>query len=183
MAGGGQDLRNTAQTEPRTPVCDLSDSNGVDTLVDSLDSLAAVDVHESGHGAGSFAAGLNGLVLGHFDGLHASAEAHGRVRLRETTGHAADDATAEVVGAEALCVELGFGSDEEEDGALGGGFDPGPGDETLVDCFQAMSAFMSVACSNRNSGSTYSLGDHHGPRSWQWSRPCRLFCWQPWWSS
>jgi len=27
---------------------------------------------------------------------------------------------------------FGFGSDEEEDGAFGGGFDPGPGNEALV---------------------------------------------------
>lgn len=129
-----RNVRNTAQTESGTPVGDLSHGNGVDTLVDTRNTFAAVDVHESRHGAGSLSAGLDGLVLGHLDGLHACAETHGCVSLRQTTSHATNNARAEVVGAEGLGVVLGLGSDEEEDGALGGGFDPGPGNETLVDC-------------------------------------------------
>jgi len=54
--------------------------------------------------------------------------------LGEAADHAAGDAGAEGVGAPGAGVEFGFGGDEEEDGAFGGGFDPGPGDETLVDC-------------------------------------------------
>lgn len=73
-------------------------------------------------------------MLGHLDRLHARAEAHGRVGLGEAAGHAARDAGGEVAGAEGARVVLSFGRDEEEDGALCGGFDPGPGDETLVDC-------------------------------------------------
>ena len=73
-------------------------------------------------------------MLRDLDRLHASAEAHGRVCLCQTTDHAARDTGNEVRGAVALGVELGFGGDEEEDGALGGCLDPGPGDETLVDC-------------------------------------------------
>jgi hypothetical protein len=47
-------------------------------------------------------------VLGHLDRLHASAETHGCVGLRQTTSHATNDAGAEVVGAEAPSVVLGF---------------------------------------------------------------------------
>jgi hypothetical protein len=52
--------------------------------------------------------------------------------------HSAQDTTAdagrEVGRAEGAGVVFSFGGDEEEDGAFGGGFNPGPGDETLVDC-------------------------------------------------
>jgi hypothetical protein len=44
------------------------------------------------------------------------------------------DAGCEVGRAEGAGVVFSFGGDEEEDGAFGGGFNPGPGDETLVDC-------------------------------------------------
>lgn len=108
MCSVGKDVRDTAQTESRTPVGDLSDSNGVDTLVDTGDTLATVDVHERGHGARSLGARLDGLVLGHLDSLHAGAETHGRVGLRQTTSHATNDAGTEVVGAEAPGVVLGF---------------------------------------------------------------------------
>ena len=103
-----ENVRDTAQTESGTPVGDLPDGNGVDTLVDTGDTLTAVDVHESSHGAGGFGAGLDGLVLGHLNRLHASAETHGRVGLRQTTRHATNYAGTEVVGAEALGVVLGF---------------------------------------------------------------------------
>ena len=73
-------------------------------------------------------------MLGHLDRLHARAETHGSVSLRETTCHAAGDSRGEVAGAEAAGVVFGFAGDEEEDGAFGRGFDPGPGDEALVDC-------------------------------------------------
>ena len=73
-------------------------------------------------------------MLCDFDGLHARAETHCGVGLREAADHAARDTGDEVVGTEGLCVEFGFRGNEEKDGAFGGGFDPGPGDETLVDC-------------------------------------------------
>lgn len=73
-------------------------------------------------------------MLGDLDRLHASAEAHGGVGLGDTTGDATDDATAKLGGAVAAGVEFGLGGNEEEDGTLGGGFNPGPGDEALVDC-------------------------------------------------
>ena len=73
-------------------------------------------------------------MLGDFDRLHARAEAHGRVRLCQTTNHTTGDTRNEVIGTERLGVELGLGGDEEEDGTLRRRFDPGPRDETLVDC-------------------------------------------------
>lgn len=152
----GGNLRNTAETESRAPVGDLSDSNGVDTLVDARDTFTAVNVHESGHGAGSLSASLDGLVLSHLDGLHARAEAHGRVGLRQTARHATNDARAEVVGAEALGVVFGLGRDEEKDGALGGRFDPGPGNETLVDC--AEKSLLALEYTHNHAFAALSLG-------------------------
>lgn len=55
------------------------------------------------------------------------------VRLRKTTGHTTQDTSTEVVRAEALGIVLGLRGDEDEHGAFGGGLDPGPGNETLVD--------------------------------------------------
>ena len=141
---GRSNLRDTAETESGTPVGDLPHGNSVDTLVDTRKTFAAVDVHESSHGAGSFRAGLDSLVFGHLDGLHACAEAHRRVGLRQTTCHATNNARTEVVGAEAAGVVLGLGGDEQEDGALGGGFDPGPGNETLVDCAEGTNVSFSL---------------------------------------
>lgn len=73
-------------------------------------------------------------MLGDLDRLHAGAEAHSRVGLRQTTGHTTRNARREVTSAKGLGVVLGLRGDEEEDGALGGGFDPCPWDQTLVDC-------------------------------------------------
>jgi hypothetical protein len=72
-------------------------------------------------------------VLGDLDRLHAGAETHGGIGLGDTTGHTTNDATTELGGAKAASIELGLGGDEEQDRALGGGFNPGPGNETLVD--------------------------------------------------
>ena len=71
-------------------------------------------------------------MLCDFDGFHAGAEAHCGIGLGDAAGHAAGDAAEEVGGAEGFGVVFCFGGDEEEDGAFGGGFDPGPGDEALV---------------------------------------------------
>jgi hypothetical protein len=127
-------LGDTGETEARAPVGDLADGDGVDALVDTLDTLCAVNVHECLHGAWGLDASRRHLVLCDLNRLHASAETHGSVGLGETTDHATGDAGNEVVGAGVAGVELGLGGDEEEDGALGGSFDPSPGDETLVDC-------------------------------------------------
>lgn len=66
------------------------------------------------------------------DGLHASAEAHGGVCLGNTSGHAAGDTADEIIGSEGFGVKFSFGGYEEKNGAFCGGFDPGPGNETLV---------------------------------------------------
>lgn len=72
-------------------------------------------------------------MLGDLDRLHAGAEAHGGVGLGDTSGDTTGDTSEELAGAGVASVVLGLGCDEEEDGALGGGFNPSPGNETLVD--------------------------------------------------
>ena len=127
-------LREPAEPEPRTPVRHLADGDGVDALVDTADALLAPDVHERGEGGLRLDARRRELVLGDLHRLHARAEAHGSVRLRHAARHAARDAASELGRAEGARVVLGLGGDEEEDSALGGRLDPGPRDETLVDC-------------------------------------------------
>lgn len=127
-------LGQTRETETGTPVGHLTDGDGVDTLVDALDTLLAVDTHEGLESAGRRDAGGGNLVLGDLDRLHASAETHGGIGLGNTTGDTTDDTTAKLGGTSVACIVLGLGGDEEKDGALGGGFNPGPGDEALVDC-------------------------------------------------
>lgn len=126
-------LGHAAEAEARAPVGHLADGHGVDALVDAADALLAVNVHERGPRALRGRARRHRLVLGDLDRLHARAEAHGRVRLRHAARHAADDAAAEIAGPERLGVVLGLGGDEEEHGALGRGFNPGPRDQALVD--------------------------------------------------
>lgn len=135
LAGGTADpaLSQTAKTETATPVGHLADSNSVDTLVNTADTILAVDVHEGGKGGGRLNTGGSHLVLGDLDRLHAGAETHGSVSLGNTTSDTTEDAATKVGGTSATSVEFGLGCDEEENGALGGGFDPGPGDEALVD--------------------------------------------------
>jgi hypothetical protein len=125
---------NTRETETRAPVGDLADRNGVDTLVDTANAFLAPDLHEGLHSARRLHAGRRDFVFCDLHRLHARAETHSRVGLGKTTDHTARDTRDEVVGAEGLGVELGLGGDEEEDSTLGGGFNPGPGNETLVDC-------------------------------------------------
>ena len=80
-------LSNTGQTEARTPVGDLAHSDGVDTAIDTTETLGAPDLHECLHGARGLSASSCDLVLCDLDCLHAGAEAHGSVGLRKTTGH------------------------------------------------------------------------------------------------
>lgn len=127
-------LCKSAETKARAPVGDLPDGDGIDALVDTTDALPPVDVHERRHRAGDLFTRSGGLVPRHLDRLHAGAETHSGIGLRETASHTACDAADEGRGAQGLRVEFGFGGDEEEDGTFGAGFDPGPGDETLVDC-------------------------------------------------
>ena len=139
LAGHGLNsaLSQTTETEARAPVGHLADGHSVDTLVNTTDTLAAVDVHESGEGGLGLDTGSGHLVLGDLDSLHAGAEAHGSVGLSHTTSDTTDDATSEVIGAGGTSMILGLGSDEEEDSTLGGSLDPGPGDEALVEAQDA----------------------------------------------
>lgn len=136
LAGGAADtaLGETAETEAGAPVGHLANGDGVDTLVDAADALLAVNVHEGGKGGLGGDTGGSHLVLGNLDRLHAGAEAHGGIGLGNTTRHATEDAATEFGGTSGAGIVFGLGRDEEKDSALGGGFDPGPGDETLVDC-------------------------------------------------
>lgn len=127
-------LGQTRQTEARAPVGHLANGDGVDTTVDTADTLTAVDVHEGGPGALGSLAGGGSLVLGDLDRLHASAEAHGGIGLRDTTGDTTGNTTDKLGTASGAGVVLGLGGDEQEDGTLGGSLNPGPGDQTLVDC-------------------------------------------------
>ena len=127
-------LGQPRHAEARAPVGDLADGDGIDALVDAPDPLLPVDVHERLEGAGRLDALRRQLVLRDLHRLHAGAEAHRRVRLRGAAHHAACDAPDEVVGAEGLGVVFGLGGDEEKNPSLGGGFDPGPGDEALEVC-------------------------------------------------
>lgn len=123
----------TGETETGTPVGHLSDGDSVDTLVNTADTFLAVDVHEGGKGRLGRNTASSHLVLGDFDSLHAGAEAHGSVSLSNTTGNTTDDTATKLAEAAGASVVLGLGGDEEENGALGGGFNPSPGDEALVD--------------------------------------------------
>lgn len=134
ILGYASNVRNSAKTETRSPVGDLSHSHSVDTLVDTTNTLGTVDGHEALNRARGLLARLCGLVLGHFHSLHARAETHGSIGLSKTTSHTPQDTSREVVRAKGLGVVFGLGGHEQEDSALGGGFDPGPWDETLVDC-------------------------------------------------
>ena len=126
-------LSETAETESASPVGHLANSDGVNTLVDTADTFATVDFHEGLESRLRLDTGSGELVFGDFHRLHAGAETHGSIGLRNTTGHTTDDATTKFRRAEATGVVLGLRSDEEKNGALGGGFDPSPGDQTLVD--------------------------------------------------
>lgn len=123
----------TTETETATPVGHLTNGDGIDTLVDATDTLGAVDASKGLEGGLRLDARSGELVLGDLDRLHAGAETHGGVGLGNTTGDTTEDTTSELGGASLAGVVFGLGSDEEEDSALGGGFDPCPGDKTLVD--------------------------------------------------
>lgn len=179
-------LGEAAETEAGAPVGHLADGDGVDALVDAADAVLAVNVHKGGKGGLGLDAGRGLLVLGDFDRLHAGAEAHGGVGLGDTTRHAADDAATKLGGAKGAGVVLGLGCDKEEDSALGGGFDPGPGDEALVDCEGGMVSYR--VCDRkglRDKGKkkkTYSREHHLETRCVPRPQQSRRHGWRPWWS-
>lgn len=80
-------LSHARETESGAPVRDLADSNGVDAPVDAADALLAPDLHEGLHGTWGLHAGGRDLVFRDLDRLHACAEAHGGVGLRQTADH------------------------------------------------------------------------------------------------
>src|SRR5215469_12067604 len=127
-------LGNSAEPKSRAPVCDLPHRNCVHAFVDAADALGPVYCHERLHCTRHLLARCGSLVLRDLDRLHACAEAHGGVSLGKTTSHTSSDATYEWRRAKGASVVFGLGCDEEEHGALCASFDPGPRDETLVDC-------------------------------------------------
>jgi hypothetical protein len=131
-------LCQTRQAESGAPVGHLADGNSVDSFVDSADALLAVDVHECGKCAWGLDACLCELGLRDLDCLHAGAESHSGVCLCNSSQYSSADSCCEIAGAEGSGVVFAFGGYEEEDGSLGGGFDPGPWDKTLVDCLGSM---------------------------------------------
>ena len=127
-------LRQTGETEAGTPVGGLTNSNSVDTTVDTADAFPTVDIREGLEGAGRLRAFSSHLVLGDFNRLHAGTETHRSVRLSDTTGHTSGDTSEEVGSAKNLGTVFRLGRDEEEDSALGGSLNPGPRNETLIIC-------------------------------------------------
>lgn len=176
-------LSKTAETETGTPVGHLSDSDSIDTLVDTANTIGAVDGCKSLEGGLRLDTGSELLVLGDLSGLHAGAETHGGIGLSDTTGNTTNDTTTELRGSGNTGVVLGLGGDEQEDGTLGGSFNPGPGDETLVD-YEMRSAISSERASARARAmsrgySTYSREHHHEPRHVPKPRAYPLLGWQP----
>lgn len=93
-------LGKTGQTEPRAPVGGLADGNSVDTLVDTPNTLLAVDVRECCKCGRRLDATGSQLMLGDLDRLHAGTETHGSVCLSDTTSHTTDNTTTELRGTE-----------------------------------------------------------------------------------
>lgn len=124
----------TGETESGAPVGSLTDSNRVDTTVDTPDTLLTIDIHEGCEGAGGLHTRSSHLVLGDLDRLHAGTETHGSVGLGNTTGHTSGYTGEEVGGTEHLGTELCLRRDEEKDSAFSRGLNPGPRNETLIVC-------------------------------------------------
>ena len=82
-------FRQPRQTKPRSPIGNLPDRNRIHALIDTPDTLFAVDIHERGKGGGRLDSGRGELVLRDLDRLHASTETHCRVGLRHAADHAA----------------------------------------------------------------------------------------------
>lgn len=159
-------LGESGQTEARPPVGGLADGHGVDSLVDAPDAFFAVDIHEGGEGAGGLDALGGQSMLRDLHCFHACAEAHGGVSLGNTTRHASQDAPDEVAGTCGFSVVFSFGGYKEEHRALSRGFDPGPRNETLVNC-DILSENHPVCSSIWKRGGfwSYSPARDHGPIS------------------
>jgi len=103
----------------------LTDGDGVDSLVDSSNTFLFIDFSKDGEGAWWLDTGSGDLVTGDLDSLHAGAESHGGIGLSYTTDNASGDTGKEGLGTEGASIVFGFGGDEEENGSLGRGFNPG----------------------------------------------------------
>ena len=89
------------------------------------------------------------LTPGNLGGLHASANTHSRVRLSDSTAHTAEKTSERRGDTGASGVALNLGSSEKENSSLGRSLDPGPGDESLVDCAETRSVrFRSLPSRN-----------------------------------
>jgi hypothetical protein len=128
-------LGQARETESGTPVGHLANGHSVDALVDALDTILAVDIHESRKRAGRLGSGGSELGFRNLYSFHAGTETHGRVGLGHTTRDTTRDTGGEVASTVSTGIVFGLGGDKEKDGALGGSFNPGPRDETLVDYF------------------------------------------------
>jgi hypothetical protein len=123
----------TGKTESGTPISHLSDGYRINTLVDTLNTFFAVDIHECSECAWWFDTRGRDLVFCDFDRLHASAESHRGICLCDTSCYSTTDSCCEVTSSEGSRIVFGFRCDEEEDSALSGRLDPGPRNESLVD--------------------------------------------------
>jgi hypothetical protein len=115
----------TGQSEAGSPVGHLADGDCVDSLVDSGNTFLSVDFSKDCEGAWWLDTGGGDLVTGDLDGLHAGAESHGCVGLSYTTDNTSGDTGKEGLGAERAGIVFGFGGNEEENGSLSRGFNPG----------------------------------------------------------
>lgn len=93
-------LSEPAQTEPGTPVRHLSDSDSVDTSVDTRDTFFAVDVGKNPKGGLGLYSGSSLFMTSDLNCLHACAEAHSSIRLGNTADDTSRDTSGKVPGAE-----------------------------------------------------------------------------------
>ena len=93
-------LRESGESESAAPVGHLADGDGVDTLVDSRDTLLAVDVGKHHKGRRRLDSGGRLPRAGDLDRLHAGAKTHGGVGLRDSSSDTSSDTGGEVSSAE-----------------------------------------------------------------------------------
>lgn len=135
---------------PRAPVGALSDSDSVDTLVDTSETLLAVDLSKESPRRGRLDAGSRDLVTRDLGRLHTRRETcgassavaprggprithtHRGVCLGDSAGHTTQQSGNSRVDAHAKRLLLDLGRGEDEDGTLGGCFDPCLGRHQLI---------------------------------------------------
>lgn len=110
---------------PATPVRALTHGNGVHTLVNTTDTLPAVDISKDGPSRLGLFTGLHLLDTGDLGRLHTSTEAHGGVGLDNTTSHTTGETSRTGAETKGLGHFLHFGRGKEQDGSLRGRLNPG----------------------------------------------------------